>query len=251
MASYGPVDPHDWRPLKDKAQAVEADLVCLGFGFIPNTELTALAGCRHTHVEEAGGWIPVRDAGMRTTLPGIFAVGDGAGIAGALAAEEQGRVAGITAAEQAGTITDSEATKRRAVPLDRLRSLARVREIFDAVSRMRLGLLELAEPETLVCRCEEVSLAEVRAALEEGARDLQAIKLLTRLGMGPCQGRNCAPFGGMYACRATGRTPEQVGRINPRPPVKPVRLGALVQMTDIVGTAATDPLDAIGAGVAP
>ena len=93
-------------------------------------------------------------------------------------------------------------------------------------------MIELATLETIVCRCEEVTLEEIRAAIDEGARDLQAVKLWTRLGMGPCQGRNCAPSTATYMCRRMRLTAEEVGRINPRPPARPITLGALAQMTD-------------------
>jgi hypothetical protein len=247
-ASYGPVDPEDWRPFRGKAQTVEVDLVVVGFGFVPNTELTELARCRHQYVPEVGGWVPVRDALMQTTVAGVFAVGDGAGIGGAAAALEEGRVAGITAAEQVGLLTAGEAAKRREEPLARLGWLRQLRAVLDAASRVRPGLLELAGTETLLCRCEEVTLGEVRAAVDEGARDLQAVKLLTRLGMGPCQGRNCALPTGMYLCHTTGRAPEDVGRINPRPPVKPVTLGALARAEVVAGASVVDPLDAVGGG---
>lgn len=229
-ASYGPVDPGTWRPHLAEATRVEVDLVVAGFGFVPNTELTECAGCRHDYANELGGWIPLRDVCMQTTVRGVFAVGDGAGVAGSLVALEEGRIAGITAAEQAGAIDAPEAVRRREGPNARLRSLARVRGILDDISRIRPGLNELATPETLVCRCEEVSLVEVRGAVDQGARDLQAVKLLTRLGMGPCQGRNCAPSTATLLCGALGCHPADVGRIHPRPPVKPVTLGALATM---------------------
>jgi len=124
----------------------------------------------------------------------------------------------------------AEAARRRAPPAARLRSLARVREVLDEMSRLRPGLTELATPETLACRCEEVSIAEVDGALAQGARDLQAIKLLTRLGMGPCQGRHCAPSTALHAARAAGEGPEAMGRINPRPPIKPATVGALANL---------------------
>ncbi len=247
-ATYGPVDRETWRALKDRQQRIDVDLVVEGFGFVPNTELTTLAGCRHHYTPELGGWVPLRDDLMQTTISGIFAVGDGAGIGGVLAALEEGRVAGITAAEQSGTISPDEAERRRAGSLERLRSLGAMRAVLNEVSRLRPGLLDLVGPETLACRCEEVTFAEVQEAMNQGASDLQAVKLLTRLGMGPCQGRNCAPQVGMHLCRATGQTPEAVGRINPRPPVKPVTLGALAAMEGILGSAAADPLDAVGGG---
>lgn len=231
-ASFGPIDPEGWRPIRSKAQRTDVDLVVVGFGFVPNTELTELAGCRHRYEHEVGGWVPQRNPVMETTVPGVFAVGDGAGVAGALVAEAEGRIAGLTAAEQLGALAADEAARRRAPPLRRLRSLARVRQVLDEVSRIRPGLCELATEHTPICRCEEVVLSDVQAALREGAKDLQAVKLLTRLGMGPCQGRNCAPSAGMYLCQATGCTTEGVGRINPRFPSRLVTLGALAQLAE-------------------
>lgn len=247
-ASYGAIDNETWQPLEESVRRVEADLVVIGFGFVPNTELTELAGCQHYYAPELGGWIPKRTAFTETTIPGIFAVGDGAGIGGAFVAIEEGRLAGITAAEQAGAISSDEAERRRRGPLERLRAFAEMRSALAEVSRIRPGLLDLAAPETLACRCEEVRFGEVQAAIDQGASDLQAIKLLERLGMGPCQGRNCAPHVGMYLCRATGRTAEEVGRINPRPPLKSVTFGALAAMEAVSETAAVDPLDAVGGG---
>lgn len=232
-ASFGPVDSHDWRPLRKAVRTADVDLVVVGFGLVPRTELSELTGCRHQYLHEVGGWVPERNSLMETSVSGVFAVGDGAGVAGVLVAVEEGKIAGITAAEQIGALTAHEASRRRRDPLRRLRSLARVRGLLDEVSRIRPGLCELAAPETLVCRCEEVTLSEFQAAVRAGAKDLQAVKLLTRLGMGPCQGRNCAPSVGMALCQATGCTAQAVGRINPRPPVKPVTLGALAQMVEV------------------
>lgn len=247
-ASYGPVRPDDWAPLHGEARAVEADLVVVGFGFVPNTDLTTLAGCRHRHAPESGGWIPERGPYFETTVPGVFAAGDGAGIVGAAAAEEEGRVVGITVAEAAGAIAADEADRRREAPLAQLRFLSEAWRELDARYRVRTGLADLATSETIVCRCEEVTREEVRAAIDQGAKDLQAVKLLTRLGMGHCQGRNCAPFAGTYLCQVAGRVPADVGRINPRPPIKPVTLGVLARAEGIGATPATDPLDAVGGG---
>lgn len=240
--TYGPVDPATWSPIRSQAEQVEVDLLVVGFGLVPNVELTTLGGCDHRYALELGGWVPERDACMETSIPGLFAVGDGAGIRGAAVASLEARVAGITAAEHAGLLPRAEADRRRAPFLARLESLLRVRAVLDGMSRIRPGLSELATPGTIVCRCEEVALGEVQMALAAGARDLQAVKLLTRLGMGPCQGRNCAPAMRSYLSDATGRTAAEVGRINPRPPVKPVRLGALARMTRAMP--ADDPFQA-------
>jgi hypothetical protein len=74
----------------------------------------------------------------------------------------------------------------------------------------------------------------VDAAIDQEVRDLQALKLATRLGMGPCQGRYCGPSTALYMRQRLSCSPEACGRINPQPPVRPVTLGMLAecQLTD-------------------
>jgi thioredoxin reductase/bacterioferritin-associated ferredoxin len=246
--TYAPIDTHTWKPLRNQAKSLEADLVALGFGFVPNTEFTGLAGCRHEFYPGIG-WFVLRDEQMQTSVPGIFAVGDAANISGAIIVEEEGRIAGIKAAENLGAISLNEAQDRYEAPLKRLRSFEKFRKAINEATAIRSGLLGLANSETVVCRCEEVTLSEVNEALREGAGDLQSLKLLTRVGMGPCQGRNCAPSMGMYVCDKLKITPEQAGRINPRPPVKPVTLGALAgMMNEEMKRRVSDSFDAINKG---
>ena len=237
-AVYGPVDPTTWKPQHEQAVITNVDLVALHFGFIPNIELSIVAGCRHVYEPQFESWVPVRDPFMRTTQSGVFSVGDGAGIGGVLMALDEGRVAGITAAEQAGRLDSETASKKREEPLQRLKSLFTLRQRLDEVSRVRPGLNALLTPDTLVCRCEEVYCQEVDNAIAQGAQDLQAVKLLSRIGMGSCQGRQCRPSMAMYLSETLGRTPEQVGLINPRAPVKPVTLGALAHMEGVASPSA-------------
>ena len=81
-----------------------------------------------------------------------------------------------------------------------------------------------------MCRCEEVGRSDVDEAVDgRGARDLQSVKLATRLGMGPCQGRYCGPACALYMSAKLSSPPETCGRANPQPPVKPVTMGALAR----------------------
>ena len=133
---------------------------------------------------------------------------------------------------------------------DRLRPVgSELRRFRERPSQLRAGLLGLIEPSTVICRCEGTTLADVRSAIGEGVRDVSAIKLLCRLGMGPCQGRECGSIGGLIVAREVGRPPDQVGRINPRPPVRPVTLGALSRMEGIRPSHVADPGDALGGRV--
>ena len=226
---YGAVNPGDWTPNLDRPSRADVDLLVVGYSFVPNTELTALAGCEHRYDDALGGWVPVRDQYMCTSVPGVLAAGDGSGVAGVLVAEEEGRLAGIVAAEQLGALTAAEATARRTAPMKKLWDLDRPRRYLDELSRIRPGLAMLADEETPMCRCEEVLRGDVDAAMDQGARDLQAVKLATRLGMGPCQGRYCGPATALYMSRKLSCSPAACGRINPQPPVRPVTLGVLAE----------------------
>ncbi|MGK7868849.1 FAD-dependent oxidoreductase [Falsiroseomonas sp. E2-1-a20] len=143
--------------------------------------------------------------------PNLFAVGDATGLGGAPAAREEGRLAGLAAARLLG----------HAVPEDRAaqRRLARHRAFQAAlwqVFRAPFPGLSLATADTILCRCEEVTLGEVEAALP---CDLGALKRRTRCGMGRCQGRACAPL----LADLLGTTVA----FAPRAPTRPVRISDL------------------------
>lgn len=52
--------------------------------------------------------------------------------------------------------------------------------------------LAKADDETIICRCERVSLGEVRRAIRAGTRDLNQLKAVTRAGMGACGAKTCS-----------------------------------------------------------
>ena len=216
----------NWRPKPGKERVFPVDTVCLGYGFIPSTELTRLAGCSHRYEPLLGGWIPERDPLMETSIRGVYAVGDSAGIAGSLAAVEQGRIAGIAAARSLGYLSTHDAGSRIEPPRRRLNRLLRLRRALDRMSLPRPGLYELATDDTVVCRCEEITLREIKEAVAEGATEMSEVKRMTRMGMGLCQGRMCGPALQEIIARLTGLPPSSIGHLNPRPPLKPVPLSA-------------------------
>jgi bacterioferritin-associated ferredoxin len=80
---------------------------------------------------------------------------------------------------------------------------------------------------TIVCRCEDISLAELREWLAKGYTDMEEIKRLTRTGMGPCQGRTCRAHIVRELAAATGKSPAVIDIPAFRPPAKPVSLKTL------------------------
>jgi NAD(P)H-nitrite reductase large subunit len=87
----------------------------------------------------------------------------------------------------------------------------------------------LATDDTPICRCEEVLASELRAAIASGVRSLDELKIRTRAGQGPCQGRTCGPLAARLVSRQTGLTLADVEGFRVRPPIKPIPLAALSQ----------------------
>lgn len=83
------------------------------------------------------------------------------------------------------------------------------------------------QDEMVVCRCEEVTAAEIEAAIAEGYITLDAIKRATRAGMGPCQGRTCSRIIRQLITRTTDRKPSDLLPATSRPPLRPCKLSIL------------------------
>ena len=170
---------------------MSADALCIGHGLLPSTEVTRLLGADHVFDAQAGGWKPVIDDQQRTSIPGLFAAGDCTGITGAEAAQLEGRLAGLTVAHETGRITD-RLYRRKAQSLRRhTRRASRAGASMAAMMMPAERLIDDIPGDALVCRCEDVTCAEIQAALAAGATGLSQIKSWTRCGMGPCQGRMC------------------------------------------------------------
>ncbi|HWG34008.1 MAG TPA: FAD/NAD(P)-binding oxidoreductase [Gemmatimonadaceae bacterium] len=149
------------------------DVLCTGYGLVPNVELARLLGC-----ETRDGAIAV-DAQQRTTVANVLAVGEATGIGGAPLSLIEGEIAGSSVSPR-GRVSDALLRKRAALEIA-------ARRMLDAFA-LRQELRSLPTAGTIVCRCEDVSYG----AVKDAACARQA-KLYTRVGMGPCQGRTCMP----------------------------------------------------------
>ncbi|MGH9348980.1 MAG: (2Fe-2S)-binding protein, partial [Vicinamibacterales bacterium] len=176
----------------------------------------------------AAVWVPRRNADLETTVPGIYAAGDGAGVAGAVVAADEGRIAGLAAACAQARLTPTEAASRIAPIRSRLQSLAAFRAAMDALYAIRPGLHELASPATIICRCEERTAGELLDAVREGARTMDHLKAWTRCGMGSCNARMCELPAAHLLSREMNVAVSTLGSYRARPPVKPVPIEALV-----------------------
>jgi NADPH-dependent 2,4-dienoyl-CoA reductase/sulfur reductase-like enzyme len=170
-----------------------------------------------------------RDDDGRTSVPGIFVAGDGGGLAGARAARAQGTLAGIAAARALGRTIAPDGTREEDAARSALaRALAFQRALWTIYAAPPLDW-QLATPETVVCRCEEVTRGEIEGALDVPDAAIGGVKRDTRAGMGRCQGRYCGPLLAQAACARSGMVPDEHAFFAPRAPVKPVALRAIAR----------------------
>jgi NADPH-dependent 2,4-dienoyl-CoA reductase/sulfur reductase-like enzyme len=145
------------------------DFLACSYGLTPNTELAELSGC-----DIQNGLVTV-DLNQRTSVPNVFAVGELCGVGGLLVGKREGQVAGEAAVGKSNPRGAQWAKSNQAF-----------RNALAQGFALRQEVLNLATPDTLVCRCEDVRLKELT-----GLAGRREAKLTTRLGMGPCQGRIC------------------------------------------------------------
>ncbi|MDM0040648.1 NAD(P)/FAD-dependent oxidoreductase [Variovorax sp. J22G21] len=212
------------RPLADGARrTIEANCLTVGHGLVPATDVTRLLRARHRYAAERGGWIAETDEDGRTSVAGVYLAGDGAGIAGAAAAGAHGELAALACAADLGRIGKAAHANERAGLLRAWTRPARFGHAMAGLMALREGAVAGIAGSTIVCRCEDVTRAEIDAAAREGARDLNQLKAWTRCGMGPCQGRSCGDVtGALLAPHAGSR--EAVGCFTGRAPLRPVSL---------------------------
>jgi bacterioferritin-associated ferredoxin len=164
---------------------------------------------------------------MQTDQPGIFVAGDGAGIAGVLAAKMEGTLAGLYAAVHAGGLSEDKAGQAARPIRKRLSAMGRFRRAIDRMYPIYPDLYANITDDTIVCRCEGITAGEIRKAVLEGTMNLNDIKKRTRSGMGYCQGTNCLPTIVAMLVREFGAGQEEIQLMTTRPPARPIPLNLL------------------------
>jgi NADPH-dependent 2,4-dienoyl-CoA reductase/sulfur reductase-like enzyme len=217
-----------WPDGSAPARGFEVDAVCMGYGFMPSNEMLRALGCRHHFDIWRGHLVTERDADCLTSIANVYAVGDCAGLGGAPAAEADGIIAGAAVVRSLGLAADDARDRAVAKARARLRRHRRFQAgLWTLYAAPRL-LTELATPETIVCRCEELTLADIEAGFGDDTRSIGAVKRATRVGMGRCQGRYCGPILAAISASRQDLPLDEAAHIAPRPPVKPIRISEIV-----------------------
>ena len=188
---------------RGKRLEVPCDYLACGFHLVPNVELAELLGCV---VDDDA--VRVNEF-QQTTVSDVYAAGESTGIGGLELSIVEGEIAGLAVAgnhEEARKLFPVRAKQRKFAAL------------LNRTFALRNELKDVVQPDTIVCRCEDVTYDRLRAH-----SSWRAAKLQTRCGMGSCQGRVC---GGAVEFLLGWRA-ESV-----RPPVLPVRVESLIHSAE-------------------
>jgi thioredoxin reductase len=223
------------------------DTIVLAVGVVPAVELPSVLGCASQFRGELGGHVPVTAPDGATSLPGIYCVGDCAGV------------------------TSPDATAYR---LDWMRTLLACGTADTKVCLCeevtRAEFLGIQPPRYLGWTSAQQAARNATSLLGDGPFNPDQIKRLTRAGMGPCQGRRCREQIALILALESGSDPAKIPLASYRAPVRPLPLNVLAdtaetpEMRDgwdvwfgirtqwvpyeIIGTAAEDAFLAAGSG---
>lgn len=204
----------------DTVYTIECDAIGFGLGLRSETQLASLLGCEFAFNAQDRAWLARRDTAGRTSNDGIYVAGDGAGIAGADAAELSGERAALAMLQDTGIAVDQarvDALERR------LESVTKVRRALERAFPFPTDWVAQVADDVVVCRCEEITAGTIRrAATELEVREMNRLKALTRVGMGRCQGRMCSAGAAEILAQSVHIDLAAVGRIRTQPPVKPI-----------------------------
>ncbi len=218
-------------PVESRCHSHVTDCVGICYGFTVASELASQAGAERTWSEDNGGWLVKHDHWYRTSVNGISAAGEQTGQSGSEAAIRTGKIAAVGLLLDMGKIAETEATKMVAVERRQLCRYQRFAKALNRLSRppsLRSGSAQASD--TILCRCENVTVGEFEHFLAQHPHIATAdsAKLISRVGMGLCQGRICQVNVATLMAGIRQSSVEEVGAFYVQPPIKPVSIAQLL-----------------------
>ena len=214
-----------WRNAKGE-QALDCDAVAFAHGLRSETQLADLLGCEFAWSALNRAWLPLRDHAGRSSVPGVYLAGDGAGIMGADAAEMAGERAALALLEDIGYLIDPQ----RCTELEQ--SLKRIGHFRQGLERAFAFPEDWAADADFFAATDHQVVScvgDIRQVVGEGHWEINRVKAHCRVGMGRCQGRMCGAAAAEIIARESGRPVASVGRLRAQAPIKPVPFGLEVE----------------------
>ncbi len=223
-----------------KNHNLSCDHIFLHQGVIPNLNMTRSLNLDHYWSEQQLCWTPTLDSWGQSSATNISVAGDCSGIIGAEGAEHMGRLVALNQLSKLGIITTSTRDKQALTSQHRLARFNQFRRFIDKLYRPTEDHRIPTKNTTVVCRCEEVDLAALRQEFERGSQGPNELKMMSRCGMGPCQGRQCGHTVSELLAQWRGEEVKEVGYYHLRSPMRLLNLTEFSQFSHIEPTSTTD-----------
>ena len=172
-------------------KSFEVDCICLGYGFNSSNNMLRYLNCKHEYNIESNCLVTFRNNDLQTNVKDIYAIGDCVRISGAQVAELEGIISGYNVAESLGFEIIPKYLKNKILCEKKLKNLEIFQKNLWKLYKSNFFNLVNLDREVEICRCEGIKYSTLENALENGYTSMSDLKLKTRLGMGPCQGRYC------------------------------------------------------------
>jgi bacterioferritin-associated ferredoxin len=215
--------------IKGVQHEIRSNTIFLHQGVIPSIQISQLLKIKHQWNYEQHCFNPVVDKYGESSIKSICIAGDGANILGAKMAEISGKISALHILEKLGHI--NQTTKDSIVnPLIKKRYRETLfRSFIDVLYKPPVDVFNPIN-ETIVCRCEEVTAAEIHDCVSLGCIDPDYVKTFSRCGMGSCQGRYCGTIVTNILSNQLNISPDEVGYYKIRAPIKPITLKELASL---------------------
>ena len=217
--------------LSQAAQDIACDRLGICFGFLTSSELARQVGVDCTWDASRGGWITQHDEGMLSSVPGVYVAGEITGVAGWDVAALEGQLAALDCAARLGKISPQQARTLSTLPHQQLRQRNRFARLLGRLAWLDASLFDqLMSDSVTLCKCEELTVGYLRELLQQNPHITTAnsAKLLSRAGMGLCQGRYCHFSLTRLLAGQLGVPENDVGGFTARFPAKPVAIDKLL-----------------------
>jgi D-hydroxyproline dehydrogenase subunit alpha len=209
-----------------------AQALTVGYGFVPNIELAVQAGCDVEYHTTGGGWIVTVDKNLESSVNSIYAVGEITGIAGGKKSHIQGKLAAISVLKKFDKLNFKNKRSSLLTQVKQLHFLNHKQAVYAAFLNHLCRLPQVAysqiPDDTLICRCENITMGTIKKAIEQGFITSGGLKKATRCGMGRCQGRICGTIIFDIITALTKKNPYDIGPSLSRAPVKNVAISSFL-----------------------
>ena len=216
-----------------KKHEISAEHLFLHQGVLPNLNMTQALGLKHIWCTRQLCWKPEVDEWGQSSQDFIAVAGDSSGVVGADSAASMGRVCVLRQLVNLGLMTELQLAQKAKKDLQFIARQQRFRRFIDCLYQPIDQHRKPDDDDTVVCRCEEQTVKNLKQGFALGGRDPNQLKSQTRCGMGPCQGRMCGHTVSELLADWSQKSVAEVGYYRLRSPMRLVTLQELSHFTHV------------------